>query len=138
VHSTALLHLREFHSDRVKIDRSFVQAMLSDPESGKIVDATCHGLAVQPLQATTILCKYFVPAREQTRVGPRSDPGHSRPSIAWISTCDAQATREFVCNLATRDLAEQLNQTSIEAGPEVDQFVLAGLPRHTGPAVDPR
>lgn len=43
------------------------------------------------------------------------------------SVRNAEATREFVCNLATRDLAEQLNQTSIEAGPEVDEFVLAGL-----------
>lgn len=36
---SSLHHLRELQFDKVKIDRSFVQSMLSDPESGKIVDA---------------------------------------------------------------------------------------------------
>lgn len=43
------------------------------------------------------------------------------------SVRNAEATGEFVYNLATRSLAEQVNQTSIEAAPEVDEFALAGL-----------
>ena len=40
---------------------------------------------------------------------------------------NARATGEFVWNLATRPLAEQMNQTSASVAPEVDEFVLAGL-----------
>jgi predicted signal transduction protein with EAL and GGDEF domain len=36
---SSLYHLRELKFDKVKIDRSFVQAMLENPESEKIVDA---------------------------------------------------------------------------------------------------
>ncbi|WP_159726040.1 bifunctional diguanylate cyclase/phosphodiesterase [Methylosinus sp. Ce-a6] len=36
---SSLYHLRAFHFDKVKIDRSFVLAMQHDEESGKIVDA---------------------------------------------------------------------------------------------------
>ena len=36
---SSLCHLREFKIDKLKIDRSFVQAMHADPECGKIVDA---------------------------------------------------------------------------------------------------
>ncbi len=43
------------------------------------------------------------------------------------SVRNAEATGEFVYNLATRPLAEQVNQTSIEAAPGVDEFALAGL-----------
>ena len=38
-----------------------------------------------------------------------------------------EETGEFVCNLATRDLAEAMNQTCAAVGPEVDEFALAGL-----------
>lgn len=40
---------------------------------------------------------------------------------------NARATGEFVWNLATRPLAEQMNQTCASVAPEVDEFVLAGL-----------
>ncbi len=40
---------------------------------------------------------------------------------------NVQATREFAWNLATRPLAEQMNQSSAAVPPEVDEFVLAGL-----------
>lgn len=40
---------------------------------------------------------------------------------------NAQATGEFVWNLASRPLAEAMNQTSAAVGPEVDEFALAGL-----------
>lgn len=36
---SSLHHLRELHFDKIKIDRSFIQSMLSDAESAKIVDA---------------------------------------------------------------------------------------------------
>ena len=38
-----------------------------------------------------------------------------------------QETGEFVINLVTEALAEQMNVTSGEYGPEVDEFALAGL-----------
>ncbi|AMP37658.1 flavin reductase family protein [Ralstonia solanacearum] len=43
------------------------------------------------------------------------------------SVRNAEATGEFVYNLATRPLAEQVNQTSIDAPPGVDEFALTGL-----------
>lgn len=36
-------------------------------------------------------------------------------------------TGEFTWNLASRDLAEKMNQTSVSAPPGVDEFTLAGL-----------
>lgn len=38
-----------------------------------------------------------------------------------------EATGEFGWSLVTRELAEAMNQTCIDAPPEVDEFVLAGL-----------
>ncbi len=38
-----------------------------------------------------------------------------------------EETGEFVINMVTEDLAEQMNLTSGEYGPEVDEFVVAGL-----------
>jgi flavin reductase (DIM6/NTAB) family NADH-FMN oxidoreductase RutF len=38
-----------------------------------------------------------------------------------------EATGEFAWNLATRPLAEQMNQSSAPVGPEVDEFALSGL-----------
>ena len=38
-----------------------------------------------------------------------------------------EATGEFVWNLATRPLAEQMNRSSAPVAPEVDEFELAGL-----------
>jgi flavin reductase (DIM6/NTAB) family NADH-FMN oxidoreductase RutF len=43
------------------------------------------------------------------------------------SVSNAEATGEFVYNLATRQLAEQVNRTSAEVAPEVDEFSLANL-----------
>jgi len=40
---------------------------------------------------------------------------------------NVQETGEFVWNLATRPLAEAMNQTCAAVGPEVDEFALAGL-----------
>lgn len=43
-----------------------------------------------------------------------------------------EQTGEFVWNLATRSLAEQMNQSCAAVGPEVDEFALSGL--HTAPS----
>ncbi len=38
-----------------------------------------------------------------------------------------EATGEFAWNLVTRDLAEAMNQTCIDAPPEIDEFELTGM-----------
>lgn len=43
------------------------------------------------------------------------------------STANASETGEFVWNLATRSLAEQMNASSAEVPADVDEFELAGL-----------
>lgn len=48
-------------------------------------------------------------------------------SGAKHSVENAEATGEFVCNLATRTLAEAMNATSAVVPEEVDEFTLAGL-----------
>lgn len=49
-------------------------------------------------------------------------------SIGWKdSVANVESTREFCWNLATRDLAEQMNKTCEQVGPGVDEFTLAGL-----------
>ena len=48
-------------------------------------------------------------------------------SGAKHSVENAEATGEFVCNLATRALAEAMNATSAVVPEEVDEFTLAGL-----------
>jgi flavin reductase (DIM6/NTAB) family NADH-FMN oxidoreductase RutF len=37
------------------------------------------------------------------------------------------ATKEFVVNIVSEEIAAQMNKTSAEVGPEVDEFVLSGL-----------
>ena len=49
-------------------------------------------------------------------------------STGWKdSVANIAETREFVWNLATRPLAEQMNASAATTGPEVDEFALAGL-----------
>ncbi|MFT3760891.1 flavin reductase family protein [Thauera sp.] len=49
-------------------------------------------------------------------------------SVGWKDTVrNAQATGEFVVNLATRALAEQVNMTSASVPGDVDEFELAAL-----------
>ena len=43
------------------------------------------------------------------------------------SVANIERTGEFVWNLATRELAEEMNTSSAMVGPEVDEFALAGL-----------
>jgi flavin reductase (DIM6/NTAB) family NADH-FMN oxidoreductase RutF len=55
------------------------------------------------------------------------------PIIGFSSTSrkdsihNIEKTGEFVWNLATRDLATQMNATAAHVAPEVDEFALAGL-----------
>lgn len=49
-------------------------------------------------------------------------------SSGWKdSVRNIEQSGEFCWNLATRPLAEQMNQSSAGVGPEVDEFALAGL-----------
>jgi len=49
-------------------------------------------------------------------------------SVGWKdSVRNIAETREFVWNLATRPLAEQMNTSSAAVPPEADEFTLAGL-----------
>ena len=43
------------------------------------------------------------------------------------SLANAEATGEFCWNLVSRDLAEAMNASSVEAPPDLDEFALAGL-----------
>jgi len=43
------------------------------------------------------------------------------------SLVNIEATGEFVCSLATYELKDQMNATSVAVGPEVDEMALAGL-----------
>src|SRR5258706_30956 len=58
----------------------------------------------------------------------------SKPPIVAFSSegrkdslVNAEATREFVCNLATEELAEAMNRTAAPVGAGVDEMTLAGL-----------
>lgn len=43
------------------------------------------------------------------------------------SVRNAEETGEFVCSMATYELKDQMNHTSAQVGPEVDELELAGL-----------
>src|SRR5258706_11308018 len=58
----------------------------------------------------------------------------SKPPIVGFSSegrkdslANVEATRDFVCNLATEELAEAMNRTSAPVAPGVDEMALAGL-----------
>jgi flavin reductase (DIM6/NTAB) family NADH-FMN oxidoreductase RutF len=58
-------------------------------------------------------------------------------STSWKdSVSNIQETGEFVWNLATMDLAQQMNATSATVPHEVDEFTLAGLTPVPGRRVD--
>lgn len=57
--------------------------------------------------------------------------GRPKDTLANIS-----ATGCFTVNLVSRDLAERMNVTSAEVGPDVDEFALAGLTAIEGDRVD--
>lgn len=43
------------------------------------------------------------------------------------SVVNAEATGEFVCSMATYELKDEMNQTSAQVGPEIDEMALAKL-----------
>jgi flavin reductase (DIM6/NTAB) family NADH-FMN oxidoreductase RutF len=58
-----------------------------------------------------------------------------RPSKDTVTNCEA--TGEFVANIATWDLREQMNRTSAPVPAEVDEFALAGLETEPSRLVKP-
>lgn len=59
-------------------------------------------------------------------------------SVGFKDTArNARDTGEFVINLATRELADAMNVTSAEVGPDVDEFELAGLAKRPSVQVRP-
>ena len=60
-----------------------------------------------------------------------------QPHGAKDSVANAEATGEFVCNMATWELREKVNQTSAPVPPETDEFELAGLESEPSELVKP-
>ncbi len=60
-----------------------------------------------------------------------------QPHGAKDSVANAEATGEFVCNMATWELREKMNQTSAPVPPETDEFGLAGLETEPSELVKP-
>jgi flavin reductase (DIM6/NTAB) family NADH-FMN oxidoreductase RutF len=59
-------------------------------------------------------------------------------SMGWKdSVANAEATGEFVWNLATLDLAQQMNTSSSTVAPGIDEFELAGLTKAPSRIVGP-
>ena len=114
--------------------------MTNDPASHFYEPANGHGLRHDPFNA-------IVGPRPIGWVSTRSAEGvlnlapysffnafNYVPPIVGFSSIgykdsvrNIEATGEFVWNLATRPLAEAMNQTCAAVGPEVDEFELAGL-----------
>ncbi|UZE48867.1 flavin reductase family protein [Rhodopseudomonas sp. P2A-2r] len=102
--------------------------------------ANGHGLKHDPFNA-------IIAPRPIGWISSRSAAGHvnlapysffngfnyTPPIIGFSSTsrkdsiANIEATGEFVWNLATMDLAKQMNATAAHVAPEVDEFALAGL-----------
>lgn len=53
------------------------------------------------------------------------------------SVVNAEATGEFVCNMATWDLREQVNRSSARSEPETDEFEASGLTKTPSKLVKP-
>ncbi len=60
-----------------------------------------------------------------------------QPHGAKDSVANAEATGEFVFNMAAWDLREKVNQTSAPVPPETDEFELAGLETEPSELVKP-
>ena len=60
-----------------------------------------------------------------------------QPHGAKDSVANAEATGEFVCNLATWELRQEMNRTSAPVPPEEDEFALAGLETEPSELVKP-
>ena len=60
-----------------------------------------------------------------------------QPHGAKDSVANAEATGEFVCNMATWELRQEMNRTSAPVPPEEDEFALAGLETEPSELVKP-
>ncbi len=60
-----------------------------------------------------------------------------QPHGAKDSVANAEATGEFVCNMATWELRQEMNRTSAPVPPEEDEFELAGLETEPSELVKP-
>ena len=102
--------------------------------------ATGHGLPHDPFKAIVaprpIGWISTLSAAGRPNLAPYSffnAVGDTPPMVAFSSSGakhsveNAEATGEFVCNLATRALADAMNATSAVVPEEIDEFTLAGL-----------
>lgn len=76
--------------------------------------------------------------------GVASDPpmvmfasGGRQPTGPKDSVTNCEATREFVVNLTTWDLRDEMNRTSASDAPEVDEMAVAGLEAEPSQLVKP-
>src|ERR1700722_3366456 len=112
--------------------------------------ATGHGLAHDPLSAIIGPRPIGWVSTQGADGGVNLAPysffnafNYKPPIIGFASTGpknslrNVQETREFVWNLATRKLAEQMNATSATVPYEVDEFELAGLEKAPSRLVAP-
>jgi len=66
------------------------------------------------------------------RSGRAAEPAGRKDTLRNV-----EATREFVINVVSEDIAAQANTTAAEVGPEVDEFKLSGLTPVASEAVKP-
>ena len=70
---------------------------------------------------------YFNAVADDPPIVLFSPSGRQRDDWIKDTLRNVEETGEFVTNMATWDLREQMNQTSAAVGPEVDEAALAGL-----------
>ena len=122
---------------------------MSDKDLHFYEPANGHGLKHDPFNA-------IIAPRPIGWISSRSAKGHvnlapysffngfnyTPPIIGFSSTsrkdsiANIEETGEFVWNLATMDLAQQMNATAAHVAPEVDEFALAGLTAVPGAIVN--
>lgn len=113
---------------------------MNDPRYHSYLVADGHGLAHDPIGAIIgprpIGWISTVDGAGRRNLAPYSffNMFNYTPPIVGFSSIgrkdslrNCEETGAFVCNLATRDLAEAVNQTSINADHGEDEFTLAGL-----------
>lgn len=78
----------------------------------------------------------YSPPQVMFSAGPKpvekNDPWEHKDSVANI-----EATGEFVCNIATWDLREQMNLTAVESPANLDEFEFSGLTKGPSELVTP-
>ena len=90
------------------------------------VDGTANLAPFSQFQMLTARPPFVMFACNQTHHPRRKD-----------SVTNAENTGEFVCNMATYDLREQVNLSSARSEPDVDEFVASGLTKAPSEKVKP-